>query len=216
MALTTHIDPAIELIEHRLHDDRGPESLAYLRSHAYFNQLPAADACLDCLLEFELYPGGVGAVAGVGRAAMGDLIEPPDDLAEPLRRAVATTITSSYLAMMSLEEPVGGDWVPDRDPERLWSFWISHLRETATVAFGLPRRFVTSVGREGGAGLEAEIKRLGLMPGFLKRRGVSERCFQLSRYGLMLRLGQTTACSKAEFDGAQAADEAGTWPFHEA
>jgi hypothetical protein len=216
VTLTTHIDSAIELIEHRFHGDRGPESLAYLRSHAYFNQLPAADACLDRFLDYELHPGAAGTLGGDGKGALGDLIQPLDDLVEPLRNAVATTICSSYLRMMSLEDPVGGDWVPERAAERLWNFWISHLRDTATVAFGLPGRFVASVGREGGAGLEAEIKRLGLLPGLLKRRGVSDRCVQLSKFGLMLRLGQTTGCSKAEFDAAQAGETARTWPFRPA
>jgi hypothetical protein len=215
MLLTARVDPAIDLIEHRFQDDRGPESLRYLRSHAYFNQLPAADACLDRFLDYELDPT-VAAVDGNGNASLGEMIKPHGDLAGPLRVAAATTITASYLAMMSLEDPVGGDWVPGRDAERLWSFWIRHLRDTATVAFGLPGRFVTSVGREGGAGLEAEIKRLRLMPGLLKRRGVSDRCAQLSRFGLILRLGQTTACSKAEFDAAQAGDEVGNWPLRQA
>jgi hypothetical protein len=142
-------------------------------------------------------------VDGDGRASLAQMVKPPADLAGPLRVAVASTMTASYLTMMSLEDPVGGDWVAGRDAERLWNFWIGNMRETATVAFGLPGRFVDSVERDGGAGLETEIKRLGLMPGLLKRRGVSERCAQLSRLGLMLRLGQTTACTDEEFDAAQ-------------
>ncbi len=213
MSLTAFVDPAIDLIEDRLEGDRGPESAAYLRSHAYFNQLPAADACLERFLDYELDPGTGGAAGGDGRP-LGELIPLPDDLYEPLRRAVGTTICASYLAMMSLEDPVGGDWVPERGAEQLWAFWISHLRETATVAFGLPARFVASVSREGGSGLEAEIKRLGLMPGFLRRRGVSRRCAELSRSGLMLRLGQTTACSEAEFEAAQGAGLTRAWPLY--
>lgn len=213
MSLTAHVDPAIDLIEDRLNGERGPESVAYLRSHAYFNQLPAADACLERFLDYELHPRGRAVVGGEGGAPLGALVRPSDDLAEPLRRAIATTICASYLTMMSLEDPVGGDWVRGREAERLWDFWVSHLRDTATVAFGLPDRFVASAGREGGGHLEAEIKRLGLMPGLLKRRGVVERCFQLSRSGLMLRLGQTTTCSDAEFDAGQASPAAEIWPF---
>jgi hypothetical protein len=51
VSLTINVDPAVALIEHRFDGDRGPESLAYLRSHAYFNQLPAADACLERFLD---------------------------------------------------------------------------------------------------------------------------------------------------------------------
>jgi len=202
VSLTEHVDPAIELIEHGFRDfPGGPAALAYLRSHAYFNQLPPADACLGSLLDYELDPESSRPVGGSGKS-LAAIVGPHNEVAEPLRRAVATTITASYLAMLSTEDPPGSDWVPGRDAESLWRFWVDHLGPAATLVFGIPDRFGTSVTRDGSGYLEAEVKRLGLGPGFLQRKTLSQRCAELSRFGLVLRAGQTTACSDAEFGRA--------------
>jgi hypothetical protein len=213
MSLTDNVDAATELIERRFQSQHGPERLAYLRSHAYFNQLPPADACLSCFLTYELDPTAVEPVGGDGKASLGTLVGPQEDLAEPLRRVVATTVTSSYLTMLSIEDPPGSNWVSDRNAESLWRFWVDHLRSVATVAFGIPAEFAGSVGREGGAQLESEIERLGLKPGFFRRRAISQRCSEISKFGLLLRLGQTTGCSDTEFERSQTSTKAETWPF---
>jgi hypothetical protein len=210
MSLTEHVDPAIELIEPRFRDQPGPE-LTYLRSHAFFNQLAPADACLSSFLAYELDPGAAGPVGG-GRAWLGAILGRQEELAEPLRRAVAVAVTSSYLAMMTTEDPPGSDWTAERDAESLWRFWIGHLRPAGILAFGIPARFVRSAEQEGGRYLESEIKRLGLQPGLLRRRALSARCNELSRFGLLLRLGQTNRRSEAEPEWTQAAGEA--WPLH--
>ena len=72
MSLTAHVDPAIELIEHRFRNGPGANGLAYLRSHAYFNQLSPADACLDSFLTYELDPSTVRPLGGGRRVARGD------------------------------------------------------------------------------------------------------------------------------------------------
>jgi hypothetical protein len=183
--LIDNVDPAIEVIAHRY----GPDGLAYLQSHAYFNQLGPADACLDSFAEYELDPAG-----GLGR-----LLGPHDEVGEPLRRAVATTVTASYLAMLMTEDPPGSGWVPGRDAESLWTFWMGHLAPAAMPAFSIPEQFADAVRSEGGAHLESEIKRLGLWPGFFARKPLVQRCAEISRFGLVLRVGQTEACSDAEF-----------------
>jgi hypothetical protein len=213
MSVTENVDPAIELIEGRYQHGRGPDGLAYLRSHAFFNQLPPADACLNRFLTYELDPAADEPVGGDGRASVGAIVGPQDELAEPLRRAAAVTVTSSYLAMMLIEDPPGSSWVPNRDAEPLWTFWIDHLGSTATVAFAIPDDLVRSVEREGGAYLEAEIARFGLKPGFRRRRALSHRCFEISRFGLLLRLGQTTGCSDPEFERSQTTAGAERWPL---
>jgi hypothetical protein len=205
MSLTVHVDPAIELIEHRFRNGPGPAGLAYLRSHAFFNQLAPADACLDSFLTYELDPRARRRVGGNGDASLAAILGPDDEFAVPLRRAVATVIASGYLTMLSMEDPPGSDWVPQRDPESLWRFWVSHLRPTATVALGIPVELAASVGRDGGGHLEAEISRLGLKPGFLRRRAVAHRCSEIAKFGLLLRVGQTPACSDAEFERSKAA-----------
>lgn len=206
MSLTAHVDPAIELIEHRFRNGPGATGLAYLRSHAYFNQLSPADACLDSFLTYELDPPAVRSLGG-DDASLGAIVGPDDEFAVPLRRAVAAVITSGYLTMLSIEDPPGSDWVSNRDAESLWRFWVSHLRPTATVALGIRAELAESVGRDGGAHLEAEIARLGLKPGLLRRRALSRRCSELAKFGLVLRVGHTTACSDAEFERPQVADQ---------
>jgi hypothetical protein len=213
MSVTESVDPAIELIEHRFQGRSGPDGLAYLRSHAFFNQLAPADACLSCFLGYELDSASVEPVGDDGEGSLGALVRPQDELVEPLRRAVANTITASYLTMMSIEDPPGSDWLADRDAQSLWRFCVAHLRSTATVALGIPAEFVGSVGKEGGGELKSEIERLGLKPGFRRRRALSERCFEISKFGLLLRLGQTTGCSDAEFERSQTSPKAETWPF---
>src|SRR5689334_761942 len=143
MALIENVDPAIELIEGRFEGERGATELAYLRSHAYFNQLAPADACVGALVDDEL------------QGLLGAIIDVPDDRTVALRTAVATTITASYLTMMSTEDPPGSDWTPDRDADSLWRFWNDHLGPGAILAFGLPARFADSVARDGGRRLEA-------------------------------------------------------------
>jgi hypothetical protein len=202
--VTEHVDPAINLIEERFRAyEGGPVGLAYLRSHAFFNQLAPADECLSSFLGYELDPGSRRAVGGEGRP-LGGLVGPHDEVAEPLREAVATTITASYLTMLSTEDPPGSDWVPGRDAESLWSFWVDHLSPAAILAFRIPDRFVASVARDGGKYLEDEVARLGLRPGFLQRRAVAQRCAEIGRFGLLLRVGQTSACSDSEFARALA------------
>jgi hypothetical protein len=189
-SLIESVDPAIELIGHRYRNGSGPDGLAYLQSHAYFNQLAPADECLRSFVAHELDPGGgLGGILGVH-----------DAVSVPLQRAVATTVTSSYLAMLMTEDPPGSGWVPGRDGEALWAFWMSHLAPAAMPAFAIPERFADSVCREGGAHLEAELKRLGLWPGFFQRKAVAHRCTELARFGLILRIAQTDACSDAEFE----------------
>ncbi len=165
MSLTAHVDPAIELIEHRFRSGPGATGLAYLRSHAYFNQLSPADACLDSFLGYELDPSAVRPLGGNGDGSLGVIVGRDEAFAVPLRRAVAAVITSGYLTMLSIEDPPGSDWVPNRDAEALWRFWVSHLRPTGILALGIPAELAESVGRDGGAHLEAEIARLGLKPG---------------------------------------------------
>jgi hypothetical protein len=208
MSLTAHVDPAIELIERRFRNGPGANDLAYLRSHAYFNQLSPGDACLDSFLTYELDSSADRPLGGNGDASLGAIVGPDDEFAVPMRRAVATVIASGYLTMLSTEDPPGSDWVPDRDAESLWRFWVSHLGPTATLALGIPAELAKSVGRDGGAHLEAEIARLGLKPGLFRRRVLSHRCSELARFGLLLRVGQTTACSDAEFERSQVADPA--------
>ena len=118
MSLTAHVDPAIELIARRFRNAPGPSGLAYLQSHAYFNQLAPADACLDSLLSYELDPsaGRPAGSDGDGDGSLGEIIEPGDEFAFPLRRAVATVVASGYLTMLSVEDPPGFDWVKSRDP----------------------------------------------------------------------------------------------------
>jgi hypothetical protein len=202
VTLTDSVDPAIGLIEHRFGNGNGPEGLAYLRSHAYFNQLVPADECLRSFVTYELDPAGAGPVGGAGRA-LGKLVGPHDEVSVPLRQAVAATVTASYLALLMTEDPPGSSWVPGRDAESLWTFWMSHLSPAAMPAFAIPERFADSVRREGGAHLESEIKRLGLWPGFFQRKPLVQRCSEISRFGLLLRAGQTTVCSDAEFARSQ-------------
>ena len=202
MSLTDSVDPAIELIEHRFGNGNGPEGLAYLQSHAYFNQLAPADDCLRSFVTYELDPAGAGPVGGAGRA-LGELIGPHDEVMVPLHRAVAATVTASYLAMLMTEDPPGSSWVPGRDAESLWTFWMGHLAPAAMPAFAIGERFADTACREGGAHLESEIKRLGLWPGFFQRKSLSQRCSEISRFGLLLRAGQTTVCSNAEFERSQ-------------
>jgi hypothetical protein len=206
MSLTAQVDRAIELIEHRYRNAPGASDLAYLRSHAYFNQLSPADACLDALITYELDPSSVQPFGGNGDASLGTIVGRDDEFAVPLRRAVAVVIASGYLMMLSIEDPPGSAWVPNRDAEALWRFWVSHLRPTATLALGVPTELAESVGRDGGAHLVAEINRLGLKPGLFRRRVLAHRCSQLARFGLLLRVGQTTACSDAEFERSQVAN----------
>ncbi len=198
MSLTEHVDPAIELIEHGFRNGPGPDALAYLRSHAYFNQLAPADACLDSFLTYELDRAH-------DDASLGAIVGAHDEVAVPLHRTVATVITAGYLTMLSTEDPPGSDWVPHRDAESLWRFWVSHLRPTAIPALGIPADLADSVGRDCGGHLEGEIARLGLRPGFFRRRTLSQRCSELGRFGLVLRVGQTTFCSDAEFGRAEVA-----------
>jgi hypothetical protein len=205
MSLTAHVDPAIELIEHRFRNGPGPDGLAYLRSHAFFNQLAPVDACLDSFLTYELDPSAARPVGG--DASLGAIVGPQDEFALPLRRAVATVIASGYLTMLSTEDPPGSDWVPNRDAESLWRFWAGHLRPTATLALGIPAELADSVGRDGAGHLEAEIARLGLRPGLFRRRALSNRCSEIGKFGLVLRTGQTTACDDAEFERSQVADQ---------
>ena len=213
MSVTENVDPAIELIEGRYQNGREPDGLAYLRSHAFFNQLAPADACLDCFLAYELDPAADEPVGGDGKSSLGAIVGPQEEFVEPLHRAVAITVTSSYLTMMSIEDPPGSSWVPRRDAESLWSFWVDHLRSAAPIAFALPGEFVRTVGRDGRSYLEAEIARMGLTPGFRRRRALSHRCSEISKFGLLLRLGQTTACSDAEFQRSQTSRRAERWPF---
>ncbi|MFL5870945.1 MAG: hypothetical protein ACJ75R_07670 [Solirubrobacterales bacterium] len=207
MSLTAHVDPAIELLEHRFRSRLGASDLAYLRSHAYFNQLSPADACLDSLLTYELDPSA-GAPLGVnGGASLGAIVGVAGEFAVPVRRALAAVIASGYLTMLSSEDPPGSDWVPNRDAEALWRFWVRHLSPTSALALGIPPELAESVGRDGGAYLEAEIARLGLKPGLFRRRALSHRCAELAKFGLLLRVGQTTACSDAEFERSQSVDQ---------
>ena len=207
MSLTAHVDPAIDLIARRFRNAPGPSGLAYLQSHAYFNQLSAADACLECFLSYELDPSAGRPVGTNGDGSLGEMIAPDDEFAVPLRRAAATVVAAGYLTMLSVEDPPGFDWVKSRDPESLWRFWVSHLRPNAAAALGIPAGFADSVGRDGGAHLEEEINRLGLMPGLLRRQAVSQRCQELARFGLVLRAGQTIACSDAQFERFKAAEQ---------
>jgi hypothetical protein len=207
MSLTAHVDPAIELIEQRFRSRPEANDLAYLRSHAYFNQLSPADACLDSFLSYELDPSADPLLGGNGDAALGAIVGPADECAVPLRRAVAAAIASGYLTMLSIEDPPGSDWVPSRDAKSLWRFWVSHLRPTAALALGIPAELAESVGRDGGAHVEAEIARLGLKPGLFRRRALTHRCSELAKFGLVLRVGQTTAYSDAEFERFQVAEE---------
>jgi hypothetical protein len=193
MSLTEHVDPAIELIEHRLRNGREPRGLTYLRSHAYFNQLAPADACLDSFLDYELDPKAAGPLGGRGQAPLGRMVDATGEFAAPLRRAVATVISSGYLAMLSTEDPPGSAWVPDRDAASLWRFWVGHLRPSAIPALDIPADLAASVGRAGGAHLAAELARLGLRPGVFRRRALTQRCSELGRFGLLLRAGQTAA-----------------------
>ena len=207
MSLTAHVDPAIELIEHRFRDGPGANHLAYLRSHAYFNQLSPADACLDSFLTYELDSSTARPLGGGGDASLGAILGSADEFALPIRRALATVMAAGYLATLSIEDPPGSDWVPSRDAESLWRFWVSHLRPSATLALDIPAELAESVGRDGGAYLMGEIARLGLKPGLFRRRALTNRCSQLARFGVVLRAGQTTACSDAEFERSQAADQ---------
>ena len=193
VSVTETVDPAIELIEHRFRGERGPDELAYLRSHAFFNQLAPADACVRSFVEHELDPDVSWSAGGEAGTSLGMLLGPPGDVADPLRRAVATTLTSSYLTAMSAEDPPGSEWVPGRDAEALWEFWVGHLRPSAVLALDIPDDFLSSVRRDGGRLLEAEIRRLGLAPGFFRRRTVSQRCADISGFGVLLRVGQTAA-----------------------
>ncbi|MEK6327904.1 MAG: hypothetical protein AABM66_10360 [Actinomycetota bacterium] len=213
MSLSTSVEGAIDLIAHRLQGVRGPETLDQLHLGAFQGQLPAADSCLDCFLRLELSPIANAPVGGDGKVALGAALGPEGETAEALRRAVATTMTGSYLTMLGLEDPVGSDFVEGRDSEQLWRFWIDHMRSTATLAFGVPGKFAGSVRREGGAQLESEIKRIGLAPGLLRRRAASERCGLIAVFGLLLRLGQTKGCDDATFERSQATEKAQTWPF---
>jgi hypothetical protein len=194
MSLTEHVDPAIALIEQRLQ----AAEAAYLGSHAYFNQLTPADACLGSFLAHELDPAASRSVGGASQS-LAALLGADDEFTTPLRRAVATVVTAGYLTMLTTEDPPGSDWVRDRDPESLWRFWASHLKPSSIPALGIPDRLADLVGRDGGRYLEAEIARLGLRPGLLRRRVVSQRCSELARSGLVLRVGQTAHCSDAEF-----------------
>ena len=199
VSLTEHVDAAIGLIEDRIGAFQGgPPGIAYLRSHAFFNQLSPADECLARFLDYELDPDARRALGGEGKG-LGALVGPYEEVAVPLRHAGATTVTASYLTMMSTEDPPGSDWVPGRDAESLWSFWVEHLGPAAILALRIGEGFVTSVSRDGGGYLEDEVARLGLRPGFLQRRAVAQRCSEISRFGVLLRAGQTSACSESEF-----------------
>ena len=214
MPLSTSVDSTIDTIAHRFQGDRGAEAVAQLRSTgAYQDQLLVADPCLDRFLDLELDPAAPAPVGGEGRVALGTVLRPDDERAEALRDSLAVTMTGSYLTMIGIEQPVGSEFVKGRGSEELWRFWIDHMRSTATLAFGVPGKLVGSVRTEGGALLESEIKRLGLMPGPLRRRGISGRCGSIAVYGLVLRLGQTALCDDASFDEAQNTEKVQDWPF---
>ena len=213
MHLGVSMDSAIDAISHRFQGGRGAQALTELRSGLFHEQLLIADPCLDCFLRLELDAAASAPVGGDGKAALGAGLGTTGETAELVRQAVARTITGSYLTMLALEDPVGSGFVAGRDSEQLWRFWIDHMRGTSTLAFGVPGEFVGSVRREGGSLLESEIKRIGLMPGRLRRRGVSDRCGLIAVFGLLLRLGQTDGCDTATFERSQATEKAHEWPF---
>src|SRR5688572_6779891 len=144
MSLTAHVDPAIDLIARRFRNAPGSRGLAYLHSHAFFNQLAPADACLDSFLTYELDPSAGRPDEADGDDSLGTILGPHDEFTVPLRRAVAIVVASGYLTMLSIEDPPGFDWVKSRDSESLWRFWVSHLRPSATVALGIPAGFADS------------------------------------------------------------------------
>jgi hypothetical protein len=213
MPLSTSVDSAIGVISHHFQGVRGEEARSQLRSRDYQDQLSAAESCLDCFLNLELDPAATAPVGGDGKVALGAALAPNDERVGALRDAVSVTMTGSYLTMMGLEDPVGSDFVPGRDSEQLWRFWIDHMRGTATLAFGVPGDFVGSVRREGATYLEGEIKRIGLMPGLLRRRRVSDRCGLIAVFGLLLRLGQTDGCDDDAFERSQSTAKLRDWPF---
>jgi hypothetical protein len=213
MSLSESVDRATDAISHRFQGERGAEALTQLRSGEHQAQLLAADRCLDCFLTLELDPAAKLPVGGDGKVALGAALAPDEEHAQTLRDTVTVTMTGSYLTMMGLEDPVGSDFVAGRDSEQLWRFWIDHMRGTASLAFGVPAEFVGSVRREGGRQLESEIRRIGLMPRLVRRRGISGRCGLIAVFGLLLRLGQTDGCDDKIFDSSQATEKLREWPF---
>lgn len=210
--LTDAVEEATDRIAHRMQGPTGADALARLRKAGFGHELVSADTCAARFLELELDPQAEEPVGGEGRAALGAFLRLEGDDRDELGKSVAVALGMSYLTMLTIEGD--NEHLDARTAPELWAWWIDHMRPTATLAYGLPGDFVASDRSEGRDFLLAEIKRLGLMPGALRRRGLSDRLWMIAGAGTLLRLGQTSAVPDGDIVTSQASGKTEIWPLH--
>ncbi len=202
MTLEAALQHAADVLEPRW--ERGDQAAATVRNTDFGDQLATADACLSRFLDRELDPGACEPVGGYGKASLGSLLTSKgDELPAEARDAAATGVAIGYASIFLVEPQVGTEFRPDRSPEDVWAYWIDMLRPTAPLAAGVPADFVGRVRVMAADHLGEEFGRLGLRPGVLKRRALTERTGLLGISGMTLRLAQTDAVSDSELEEAR-------------